>query len=32
MSKKVRLGMGWIPDLPDQRDIRYSAVSRAPKN
>lgn len=31
MSKKVRLGMGWIPDLPDQRDIRYSAVYKAPK-
>jgi hypothetical protein len=23
--------MGWIPDLPDQKDIRYSTVYKVPK-
>jgi C1A family cysteine protease len=27
----LRRGYGWAPDLPDHRDVRYSAVYRIPK-
>jgi C1A family cysteine protease len=39
MSKKIsstqkpsvnRIGLGWLPDLPDYRDKLYSAISKAP--
>jgi C1A family cysteine protease len=29
-SRKRRSGLGWVPDLPDQRDMLYGAVRGAP--
>jgi C1A family cysteine protease len=30
LIKKNKYGYGWVPDLPDKRDIMYSAVRRVP--
>ena len=30
LRKPIQPGFGWVPDLPDQRDILYSAVQAVP--
>lgn len=30
-GKTKKSGYGWIPDLPDHRDIMYSAVRKIPE-
>ena len=31
MKRELKFRTGWIPDIPDQRDIKYSAIYRIPK-